>query len=61
MLLETDQPTGPGRFTHHASPDILVMSMATDEAREAVQAEDTAGGQEPEEENNDEQTGPPVN
>ena len=40
VLLETSQPTGPGRFTHYASPNILVMSMATSESREA----DTASG-----------------
>ena len=38
MLLETGQPTGPGRFTHHASPNILVMSMATSDSREADSA-----------------------
>jgi DNA polymerase-3 subunit beta len=37
ILLETVTPTGPGRFTHHASPNILVMSMATTEAREAAE------------------------
>ena len=48
VLLEVDQPTGPGRFTHHASPDILVMAMATAEAREAAAAEESAVDPQPE-------------
>lgn len=41
MLLETGAPTGPGRFTHHAAPNILVMSMAV--------RDDPKSDQEPEE------------
>jgi DNA polymerase-3 subunit beta len=48
MLLETVTPTGVGRFTHYASPNILVMSMATAESREAAAVESDDGGSEQE-------------
>ena len=42
VLLETSQPTGPGRFTHHASPNILVMSIATSDNNEEQAAPEPA-------------------
>lgn len=38
VLMETGAPLGSGRFTHHASPNILIMSMATTDDMEAAQA-----------------------
>ena len=46
--METGAPSGPGRFTHHSSPNILVMSMATSDAREDAQAPDPAEERDPE-------------
>jgi DNA polymerase III sliding clamp (beta) subunit (PCNA family) len=48
VLLETNQPTGPGRFTHYASPNILVMSMTTSEDREADATSEPVNEEKPE-------------
>ena len=56
VLLETVTPTGVGRFTHHASPNILVMSMATAESREAATTADPDSDQEQDDGDKTEQT-----
>ncbi len=48
MLMETGAPSGLGRFTHHSSPNILVMPMATSDAREDAQAPEPAEERDPE-------------
>lgn len=57
VLLETGLPTGPGRFTHYASPNILVMSMATSDTREADVASESAVDLDPEPEAAEHQRG----